>query len=121
STSGTRSPSSLKITTFTGRIVRPKVAGMATEFDPSEFVDDDFQRGSRRASGGATASAAVATPTAPTREELDARVGDMQSKLAELKRVQQELERERTELEETRRRQAELMRGRQEMEQNLTR
>lgn len=100
---------------------------MATEFDPAEFVDEDFQQGARRGSpagstGAVTAAAATgAAATAPTREEIDARVGDMQAKLAELKRVQHELERERTELEETRRRQAELTRGRQEMEQHLTR
>ncbi|MFM1767925.1 MAG: hypothetical protein RJA22_454 [Verrucomicrobiota bacterium] len=96
---------------------------MATEFDPAEFVDQDYQPGGRRAAAGGTTAAAAtsAVGVAPTREEIDARVGDMQSKLAELKRVQQELERERTELEETRRRQAELTRGRQEMEQHLTR
>ena len=103
---------------------------MATEFDPSEFVDDDFQAG--RTTGGAAAAKAPATlvfnapaaadsSRAPSREELDARAGDMQNKLAELKRVQQELERERADLEETRRRQAEFTRGRQEMEQHLTR
>jgi DNA repair exonuclease SbcCD ATPase subunit len=103
---------------------------MATEFDPSEFVDDDFHAG--RATGGAAAANAPATlvfnpppggdsTRAPSREELDARAGDMQNKLAELKRVQQELERERADLEETRRRQAEFSRGRQEMEQHLTR
>ena len=103
---------------------------MATEFDPSEFVDDDFQSG--RTAGGAAAAKAPAAlmfsapaagdgGRAPTREELDARAGDMQNKLAELKRAQQELERERSDLEETRRRQAEFARGRQEMEQHLTR
>lgn len=103
---------------------------MATEFDPSEFVDDDFQAG--RTAGGAAAAKAPATlmfsapaaadgGRAPTREELDARAGDMQNKLTELKRAQQELERERADLEETRRRQAEFTRGRQEMEQHLTR
>ena len=45
----------------------------------------------------------------------------MQQKLAELKRTQQELERERASLEETRRRQLEFTTGRQEMQQNLTR
>ena len=102
---------------------------MATEFDPSEFVDDDFQTG-RKLKGAAAAGATTTMvlggvpgdgARAPTREELDARAGDMQSKLAELKRAQQELERERGEIEETRRRQAELTRGRQEMEQHLTR
>jgi len=102
---------------------------MATEFDPSEFVDDDFQTGrkTKGTSAGAASTTMVLSATAPdpgrapTREELDARAGDMQSKLAELKRAQQELERERAEIEETRRRQAELTRGRQEVEQHLTR
>ena len=102
---------------------------MATEFDPSEFVDDDFQPGRKTkgpATGGAPATMALSGDApdggrAPTREELDARAGDMQSKLAELKRAQQELERERAEIEETRRRQAEFTRGRQEVEQHLTR
>ena len=58
---------------------------------------------------------------APSRDEVEARVGDMHNKLAELRRAQQELERERADLEETRRRQAEFTKGRQEMEQHLTR
>jgi hypothetical protein len=48
-------------------------------------------------------------------------VGETQQKLAELKRVQEELERERAALEETRRRQIEFQTGRQEILQNLTR
>src|SRR5688500_7704460 len=87
---------------------------MAAELDASEFVDDDF-RSSRKS---------PATPTdsrAPTREEVDAKVGDMHQKLAELKRTQQELERERASLEDIRRRQVEFTTGRQEMIQNLTR
>ena len=104
----------------------PKVILMAAQFDPSEFVDDDFQAGQKTPAAAAPFSASAAVPAgdaarAPTREELDARAGDMQSKLAELKRAQQELERERGEIEETRRRQAEFTRGRQEMEQHLTR
>jgi hypothetical protein len=58
---------------------------------------------------------------APTREEVDTRVADTHQKLAELKRAQEELERERTALEETRRRQMEFQTGRQEMIHNLTR
>jgi DNA repair exonuclease SbcCD ATPase subunit len=58
---------------------------------------------------------------APTREEVDGKVSEMQQKLAELKRVQQELERERAGLEETRRRQIEFTTGRQEIMQQLTR
>src|SRR6266540_1534283 len=68
---------------------------MATEYDPSEFVDNDFQSARK--------------------------VNDMQTKLAELRRAQQELEQERSDLEETRRRQSEFTRGRQEMQQHLTR
>jgi hypothetical protein len=58
---------------------------------------------------------------APTREELDQKVGSMQQKLAELKRAQQEIERERTALEETRRRQVEFTTGRQEVVDQITR
>lgn len=94
---------------------------MASEYDPSEFVDADFQS-ARRTTTAAAATALSADPArAPTREEVEARVGDMHTKLAELRRAQQELERERADLEETRRRQAEFTKGRQEMEQHLTR
>jgi predicted nuclease with TOPRIM domain len=48
-------------------------------------------------------------------------VADTHQKLAELKRAQEELERERSALEETRRRQMEFQTGRQEMVHNLTR
>lgn len=58
---------------------------------------------------------------APTREEVESKVGDLHNKLAELKRAQSDLERERTALEETRRRQAEFTTGRQEVVHNLTR
>ncbi|HKX61602.1 MAG TPA: hypothetical protein VJS65_07155 [Verrucomicrobiae bacterium] len=97
---------------------------MATEYDPAEFIDGDFQAARKV---GAAAAQHPASPfttipdRAPTREELESRVTDMQSKLTELKRAQQELERERSDLEETRRRQTEFTKGRQEMEQHLTR
>jgi len=87
---------------------------MAAEFDASEFVDDDF-RSARKAPAVADAG------RAPSREEVDAKVTDMHQKLAELKRTQQELERERASLEDIRRRQLEFTTGRQEMIQNLTR
>jgi len=96
---------------------------MASEYDPAEFVDTDFQ--SARKSAATAAMPTVAAPAdanrAPTREEVEARVGDMHHKLSELRRAQQELERERADLEETRRRQTEFTKGRQEMEQHLTR
>ncbi len=97
---------------------------MASEYDPSEFVDSEFQSAQRT---GATLAAPAANvfatdaARAPTRAEVEARVGDMHNKLAELRRAQEELERERADLEETRRRQSEFTKGRQEMEQHLTR
>ena len=57
----------------------------------------------------------------PTREEIEALVSEKQIKLAELKRAQEELERERAGLEELRRRQAEFQTGRAEVLQHLTR
>jgi hypothetical protein len=91
---------------------------MATEFDASEFVDDDFQTARKLAQAAPLTGAAE---RAPSREEVDSKVGDMQNKLAELKRAQQELERERASLEEVRRRQTEFTTGRQEMLDYLTR
>ena len=96
---------------------------MASEYDPSEFVDSDFQSAQRTGTSVATAVPTFAGDSgrAPTRAEVEAKVGDMHNKLAELRRAQQELERERADLEETRRRQNEFTKGRQEMEQHLTR
>lgn len=96
---------------------------MASEYDPSEFVDSDFQSAQRTGTSVATAVPSFASDAsrAPTRAEVEAKVGDMHNKLAELRRAQQELERERADLEETRRRQNEFTKGRQEMEQHLTR
>ena len=93
---------------------------MSSEFDASEFVDDDF-RSARKVPASAAAASSADAQRAPTREEVDSKVTEMQQKLVELKRVQQELERERASLEETRRRQLEFTTGRQEMVQCLTR
>jgi len=92
---------------------------MASEYDPTEFVDGDFQ--AQKSPFAAAAPGAGQSQRAPTREEVDARVAEAQQKLAELKRTQEELERQRAALEETRRRQAEFQTGREEMLQNLTR
>ncbi len=81
---------------------------MAGEYDSSEFIDSDF-------------TAQKSPYSAPTREEVDRRVVEAQGKLAELKRAQEELERERSGLEELRRRQNEYQTGRQEISQQLTR
>jgi hypothetical protein len=92
---------------------------MASGYDPSEFIDSDFQ--SQRPVPAGAGLAAAGSSRGPTREEVDSRVVETQQKLAELKRAQEELERERVALEETRRRQSEFQTGRQEMQQNLTR
>jgi hypothetical protein len=94
---------------------------MPTEFDPAEFVDRDYQASSRATYGASATPASGAGSRPPTREEVEARVGDAQAKLAELKRAQEELERERAQLEELRRRQTEFQAGREEMLQQLTR
>jgi len=88
------------------------------EFDASEFIDDDFQTARKGSTNPAHASD---SERAPSREEVDAKVNDMQHKLAELKRAQQDLERERASLEELRRRQMEFTTSREEMVQHLTR
>lgn len=89
---------------------------MSSGYDAAEFIDGDFEDRSSPHS-----ASPAPTPRAPTREEVDARVAETHQKLAELRRAQEELERERATLEETRRRQLEFQTGRQEMLQNLTR
>jgi hypothetical protein len=95
---------------------------MSAHHETGEFVDSDFQ--SAQQSGYATAAPGASAGKLnrpPTREELEALVGEKQIKLAELKRAQEELERERAGLEELRRRQMEFQTGREEMMQHLTR
>lgn len=95
---------------------------MASEYDTTEFVDTDFQAHKLSASPSSTGTMTSSLLSrAPSREEVDLRVTEAQKKLADLKRAQEELERERASLEELRRRQAELQTGRQEIIQNLTR
>jgi hypothetical protein len=93
---------------------------MAAEYDATEFIDTDFE--AHKSPFGTTPGAASADPLrAPTREEVDRKVVEAQQKLAELKRAQEDLERERASLEELRRRQLEFQNGRQEMVHHLTR
>ena len=95
---------------------------MATEFDASEFVDREFEVAQKSFRGPATATALPdEAQRAPTRDEVDSKVGDLQSRLTELKRAQTQLEQERVALEETRRRQTEFTTGREEVMHNLTR
>lgn len=91
---------------------------MASDYDATEFVDTDFQ--AHKSPSGASASAGDPL-RAPTRDEVDRKVVEAQQKLAELKRAQDDLERERSALEELRRRQTEFQTGRQEIIHNLTR
>ena len=98
---------------------------MSSHHDASDFVDSDFQS-SQQATYNPPHSDMIAVPVAPlnrppTREEIESMVSEKQIKLAELKRAQEELERERAGLEELRRKQAEFQTGREEMLQQLTR
>ena len=90
---------------------------MASDYDATEFVDTDFQ--AQKSPYGAPAPNDPLR--APTRDEVDRKVVEAQQKLAELKRAQDDLERERAALEELRRRQTEFQTGRQEMIHHLTR
>lgn len=89
---------------------------MAGEYDSSEFIDTDFTT-----QKSPFAAPAAGPLRAPTREDVDRKVGEAQQKLVELKRAQEELERERAGLEDLRRRQTEFQTGRQEIVQQLTR
>src|ERR1017187_10807952 len=91
---------------------------MAADYDATEFVDTDFQT---QKSPYGNPPPAGDPLRAPTREEVDRKVVEAQQKLAELKRAQEGLERERAALEELRRRQNEFQTGRQEMVHSLTR
>lgn len=94
---------------------------MPTEFDASDFVDSDFQPSRKTGYASTMTAPRDDTGRPPSREEVDSRVNETHSKLAELKRAQEDLERERASLEELRRRQVEFQTGRDEMLQNLTR
>jgi chromosome segregation ATPase len=92
-----------------------------SDYDPTDFVDSDFQAHKTPRPSTTTTVTGVAAQRAPSREEVDAKVVDAQQRLAELKRAQEELERERATLEESRRRRKEFETGRQELVHNLTR
>jgi chromosome segregation ATPase len=101
---------------------------MASKFDESEFIDTDYES-SRQSVGLGAATVTTSTMSSqpslsarpPSREEIETKVSEAHSKLAELKRAQEQLERERAALEEARRRRAEYQNGREEMLHHLTR
>jgi hypothetical protein len=92
-----------------------------SDYDPTDFVDTDFQAHKTPPSTTTATLSTGAAQRAPTREEVESRVVEAQQKLADLKRAQEELERERASLEETRRRRIEFETGRQELIHSLTR
>lgn len=97
---------------------------MPSELDPADFVDSDFQSSLKTgyATPAASPSSPPESPARPlSREEVESKVSETHVKLAELKRAQEELERERAALEDLRRRQIEFQTGREEMLQHLTR
>ncbi|MBI4657427.1 MAG: hypothetical protein HY735_01035 [Verrucomicrobia bacterium] len=96
---------------------------MAPKFDESDFIDTDYQAAQTQTavSLNPPAAASGALNRLLTREELEAKVSETHQRLAELKRAQEHLERERTALEEARRRRVELQTGREEMIQHLAR
>lgn len=94
---------------------------MPADFDASEFVDGDFQFHKASYAGLASVASQPQPQRAPMREEENARALAIQQELAELKRRQEEKEREKAAVEERLRRRSELQSGRQEMLQSLTR
>jgi hypothetical protein len=77
---------------------------MASKFDESDFVDTDYQNAK---SGYATTATHSSVPVAisalnrlPSREELETKVAEAQNRLEELRRAQEQLQRERASLEE---------------------
>ena len=95
---------------------------MPSKFDESDFVDRDLEAAHESAAPPPEPEPLPEeTSPPPSPEELTERVSETQHKLAELKQMQDELERERTEIEEARKRRSELSTGREEMVQHLTR
>ena len=100
---------------------------MASKFDESEFIDTDYESSKESLGLGAVTTTTMSSQPShqavrpPSREEIDAKVTDAHTKLAELKRAQEQLERERVALEEARRRRLEFQQGREEMLTHLTR
>ena len=100
---------------------------MAATFDESEFIDTDYESSKQNLNLSSvttttmTSHSPASASRPPSREEIEARVSDAHTRLADLKRAQEQLERERASLEEARRKRAEFQQGREEMLHHLTR
>jgi DNA repair exonuclease SbcCD ATPase subunit len=96
---------------------------VSTLFDETDFVDRDLQAAQKAQALAAALPPGPANvaPRPPTRQELEVKVTQTQSRIIELKRAQEELERERAALDEARRRRQEMEAGRAEMVEHLTR
>jgi hypothetical protein len=89
--------------------------------DSTEFIDTDLLDAQKSGFGSISDVPTGSMNRPPSREEIEALVSQKQLQLAELKRAQETLERERAGLEELRRRQAEFAAGKDEMLVHLTR
>jgi chromosome segregation ATPase len=89
--------------------------------DSTEFIDTDLLDAQKTGFGSMSDVPTGSMNRPPTREEIEALVSQKQLQLAELKRAQETLERERAGLEELRRRQSEFQTGKEEMLVHLTR
>jgi hypothetical protein len=95
---------------------------MGGDLDHSDFVDPDYEPGRRpTATTVAAIGSSSGTGRPPSREEINRQVTLAQQALVELRRRQEDLERERSQLEEARRRRLEFEQGREEMMSHLTR
>lgn len=106
---------------------------MSSQFDDRDFVDREFQDSQHSSLPNdpppnqenkgtpSSISSSISASSLPTREELEAKVGDTQLRLSKLKQQQKELEEQRVVLEEARRRRKEFHDGKAEMQRHLTR
>lgn len=96
---------------------------MGTEYDDADFVDPESHAIQHRQvpSSDLTSASSPAFQRPPTRDELDTKVSEAHQKLADLRRLQEELEHERAVIEEARRRLVEFQTGREEMRHHLMR
>lgn len=97
---------------------------MGGDLDHSDFVDPDYERTRRTGGTVPSLTGPAASPGGnrpPSRDEINQQVTAAQQALIELKRRQEDLERERSQLEEARRRRIEYEQGHEEMLAHLTR